>query len=239
MPWAGFFRKMQLCEELVLLDVVPFSKNSFQNRTKIKTQQGEQWLTVPVLTKGRFSQRTNEACIAPNTRWASKHWSAIEQAYSKAPFFAFVREHLKPVFEQDWEILTNLTTELIARLAAMLEIPTRITLASQLASQGQRSELLRNLAVERQASIYLSGPSGNDYLDLSHFRQAGVEVKFFQFAKVEYPQLHGPFCVGLSVLDLLANCGPESGRILERMGRVAEPVENPASLEEKTSLSTP
>ena len=55
----------QACGSSVLLDTVQFHKHSWQQRNRIKTANGIQWLTVPVLTKGRFHQTIAEAEINP------------------------------------------------------------------------------------------------------------------------------------------------------------------------------
>ncbi|MEE3335704.1 MAG: WbqC family protein [Candidatus Latescibacterota bacterium] len=48
MPWLGCFNKMDQADHFILLDSVQFKKNEWQNRNRIKTAQGAQWLTVPV-----------------------------------------------------------------------------------------------------------------------------------------------------------------------------------------------
>ena len=45
-PWFGYFDKIQQSDCFVILDTVQFKKNEFQNRNKVKTSQGWQWLTV-------------------------------------------------------------------------------------------------------------------------------------------------------------------------------------------------
>jgi len=47
LPWLGYFDKIDKADIFVLLDTVQYKKNEWQNRNKIKTAQGWQWLTVP------------------------------------------------------------------------------------------------------------------------------------------------------------------------------------------------
>ena len=61
LPWIGYFEKMDRTDAFVLLDTVQFKKNEWQNRNRIKTPEGWQWLTVPVLHK--FPQRIDEVRI--------------------------------------------------------------------------------------------------------------------------------------------------------------------------------
>ena len=53
LPWLGFIEKVTSSEKFVFLDDVQFEKNGFQNRNKIRTYDGEMWLTVPVKVKSQ------------------------------------------------------------------------------------------------------------------------------------------------------------------------------------------
>lgn len=49
------------------------------------------------------------------------------------------------------------------------------------------------------------------YLDAEAFARAGVRVTFHEFTHPEYPQCgKAPFARGLSAIDMLFNCGPQS-----------------------------
>ena len=48
LPWLPYFLKIENADLFIFLDTVAFQKNGIQNRNKIKTAQGGQWLTVPV-----------------------------------------------------------------------------------------------------------------------------------------------------------------------------------------------
>src|SRR5829696_3796305 len=85
LPYLGFFHKLYHCDLFVALDNVQFQKNGVQNRNKIKTSQGWQWLTVPVLHD--FGQLIQAVQISPNVPWQRKHWSTLVSNYGRAPFF--------------------------------------------------------------------------------------------------------------------------------------------------------
>ena len=54
LPWLGIIDRVLQSDIFVMLDNVPYSKNYFYNRNRIKTANGWNWLTVPVLFKGKF-----------------------------------------------------------------------------------------------------------------------------------------------------------------------------------------
>lgn len=191
----------------ILLDNVPFTKNSFQNRVKIKSAQGEQWLTVPVLTKGRFGQLTREVPINNATRWQRAHLAALCTNYRRAPYYEEVLAWLEPLYRETPTHLSPFNQSLIESVVHQLGLPTELVNASSLTSEGSGSQLLMQLVQAVGGKVYLSGPSGRDYLDASIFQRAGIKVQFQQFQHPVYPQLYGDFIPGLSIIDLLMNVG--------------------------------
>ena len=63
LPWCGYFGLMNLVDIFVIYDDVQFDKRSWQQRNKIKTPAGSQWLTVPVASKGQQFQKINDVKI--------------------------------------------------------------------------------------------------------------------------------------------------------------------------------
>src|ERR1700710_2771832 len=84
-PWKGFFELIGRCDEYVIFDSAQYVKRHWHNRNRIKTADGVQWLTIPVVTKNRFDQPINEVAI--ERPWAEKHWRTLELAYKRAPWF--------------------------------------------------------------------------------------------------------------------------------------------------------
>lgn len=62
-PWKGYFDIINAVDEFILLDDVQFTKNSWRNRNRLKTPKGPLWLTIPVVTAGRFGQTIADAGI--------------------------------------------------------------------------------------------------------------------------------------------------------------------------------
>jgi hypothetical protein len=64
------------------------------------------------------------------------------------------------------------------------------------------------------ATEYLSGPAAKVYLDEDALRRAGITPLYKVYDYPSYPQLHGPFDGHLSVLDLIANVGPDAPKYI-------------------------
>ena len=77
-----------MVDELILYDDCQYTKRDWRNSNKIKTQNGSQWLTIPVEVKGKYQQKIKDTVIS-DPEWSKKHWSAIKYNYSKAAFFKY------------------------------------------------------------------------------------------------------------------------------------------------------
>ena len=65
MPWIGYFHKVSISDKHIFVDNVQYNKKHVTNRNKIKTPNGWEYLTVPVLTKGRYEQEIKDALSVP------------------------------------------------------------------------------------------------------------------------------------------------------------------------------
>ena len=214
LPWLGFFEQVHRCDVFVLYDDVQFEKGSWRNRNRIKTPNGPQWLTVPVLVKGQGFPLIKDVVINSSVPWQKKHIKAITQNYSKAPFFSDYAEGLFQILDRSWKSLIDLDLELIYWLVEQLGISTTMVLASGLGVPGSNVQRLINMIQSLGGNHFYEGSAGKNYIDVRLFEEAGISATFQEYDHPGYPQLHGDFISHLSVIDLLFNCGPESLDIL-------------------------
>jgi len=215
-PWKGTFDLFRRADVVVLLDDAQFTRRDWRNRNRIKTAAGPRWLTIPVRTKGRFTQSVRETEIA-DPGWALRHWRTLERAYGRAPRFREVRPLLEPLYRERRETslsgVNRVFLEAIGRFlgirAPLLDAP------ADGGAPGGPSARLLSLCRREGATRYLSGPTAREYLDASLFAAAGVEVEWMSYdGYAEYPQLHGPFEHRVSILDLLVHAGADAPRWL-------------------------
>jgi len=216
MPWSGFFHKWMLADTFVILDTVQYHKNEWQNRNRIKTAQGEQWITVPVTY--RFPQRIDEVGIMPGN-WAKKQISSIEQAYAKSPYLAEYWQPIKDVLLQKHQYIADLNSALIQVMGQMLGCTAPLLRASDLPiSHDDPTQRLIAITQHLNGNCYLSGSEGRNYLKTEPFLQAGISLMFQNVRPPVYPQLHGEFIPYLSALDVLLNMGEDAKEIIRCMG---------------------
>lgn len=214
-PWKGYFDLIAAVDAFVLYDDVQYTRRDWRNRNRIKTPHGVQWLTVPVKVKGRYHQSIRETEI-DGTEWAQSHWRTLAASYRRAPHYAAVAAELEPLYlGTAYTHLSQLNRALIEWVCAFLGIRTRISDSSAYALEEGRSERLAALTRQAGGSEYVSGPAARDYLDESEFARRGLAVRWFDYEGYpEYPQLWGGFEHGVTILDLLFNCGRDAPRYM-------------------------
>lgn len=204
-PWLGFFEKMRRVDVFVLLDNVAFTKGGYQNRVQLKSKNCPQWLTVPVITKGKFGQPTNNVCINNKVEWKKDHLKTLSNLYSKAKYFRNIYQDVEAIYENEQNKLIDLTVPGIFYVKSKFRLSAKIILASDLKVAGSGSLLLVNIVKAVGGNVYLSGPSGRKYIDEKIFQGEEVELRYHDFEVFEYEQTSRPFISGLSVLDYLFN----------------------------------
>jgi len=216
LPWLGYLDKLDRADIFVILSTVQYKKNEYQNRNRIKTAQGWQWLTVPV--RYRFPQRIDEVTVNNDVNWRHKHRQALITNYARSPYFEAHLPFLDKLYGQNWDRLADLNVRTVLNLMDALGITSPVRQASEWTLSEDPTGRLVDICRRTEADTYLSGSGGQAYLDLKQFDDAGIHVIFQDYRHPEYPQQFGGFEPYMSAVDLLFNCGPRSLEIL-RSGR--------------------
>jgi hypothetical protein len=213
-PWRGFFDLAHRSDVFVFYDDVQYDKHGWRNRNRVKTSQGTQWLTIPVLSSGNVEEGllVKDARIA-SRNFTKKHLATLRQCYAKAPFFTETWSKVEPLFTARTDFLCDLTIPSAVALARLLGIErTRFVRSSELGVGGGKTERLVNIVRHLGCDRYLSGPAARDYLDVEQFRQASIELEYIVYDYPEYPQLYPPYDPQVTVLDLLFMQGSRAGQ---------------------------
>jgi hypothetical protein len=216
-PWLGFFDRLLQADLFVALDSVQFvhSNRSWTHRDKIKTGQGERWITVSVKKPSRTTA-INEVLLAEDTSWRQDNLNLIAANYKSAPFFDEIFPAVRELYKRPDALLADFTLSSIDMLMDMLAIRVPVVRSGTLGASGAKSELLVDILQRVGATHYLSGVGARAYLDSSLFEAKGIEVRWQEFTHPVYPQLHGAFIPMLTTLDMLFNCGIARSRSILR-----------------------
>lgn len=212
MPWMGFFDRWRTSGCFIVLDDVQFIRRGWHHRDRIKTPQGVQWLTVPVMKSGRYEQCMRDVRLEPGATWRRKHLNTVRSCYGKAPFFGVHYPVLERAYQHGDEFLIDFNMRLLAYAAEQLGIDSPVRMASEYGCGDLRAtQRLVELVGRAGGTVYLTGTGSRDYLDEAAFAARGITVEWQRFSQPEYPQLHGSFEAGLSVLDYLMMMVPGEG----------------------------
>ena len=202
-------------DEFILYDDMQYTKRDWRNRNQIKTPQGIQWLSIPVKVKGKYHQTIRETEIE-GSQWATGHWKALTQNYRRSACFSEISAWLEPLYMGETPAhISQLNRRLIEAICAYLGIKTTISNSWDYTLSDGKSERLADLCAAAGGREYISGPAAKDYLDEGVFSDRGINLTWFDYTDYpEYPQLWGEFSHGVTILDLLFNCGKDAHRYM-------------------------
>ncbi|MBF0483478.1 MAG: WbqC family protein [Candidatus Omnitrophica bacterium] len=215
LPWLGYLDKISRADIFVFLDDAQFKKNEWQNRNRIKTSQGWQWLTVPILHD--FGQPINQVQINNNENWRIDHIKALEMNYRNAPYFNQYFDQFKKIYDQEWEKLSNLNCTIIESFLNILDIKTKIVLASAYNIATNQTQRLIDICKKVEADTYIAGEGCAAYMDFALFAENNIRVEVQKYQHPIYPQQWEKtekFISHLSALDIIFNCGSEAKKII-------------------------
>ena len=206
---------------MIILDDVAFSKQSWQQRNRIRTAKGLDFLSVPVKTSGRLGQQILE-CELASQPFADKMMKTLRANYSRAPFFGSAIEELAATMKAGVATgrLVELNCALISWMASRLGVTTPMVRASTLGVAGTRGDHVAAICERVGATHYVSPAGAEDYLveDREAFDRRGISVWIQMFEHPEYAQCFAPFMPYASALDLIFSAGPEAAEVM-RSGR--------------------
>lgn len=218
MPWTGYFHKIGMVDKFVFFDDVQFPRGkTFGNRVKIKTKDGELWLTVPVLDKSDLSYFSGIR-INNTIPWQRKMIKTIELSYKKARHFEKYFPAFSEVFMAEYDRLIDLNVALIRFFSLSLGQKTEFFLSSEINrdTEPDAAGKIMNILKKLNAGLYVSGSGAGSrrYIDEAQFEKENIKIIWQVFSSPVYPQLWGDFIPDLSVIDILFNCGEESLSVL-------------------------
>jgi WbqC-like protein family len=214
-PWKGYFDMIAAVDEFILYDDMQYTRRDWRNRNHIKTPQGVQWLTVPVQVKGKYRQTIRDTEI-DGADWALAHWKALVQNYPRAQYFNEITAWLEPLYlAESYTHLSQLNRRFIEAICTYLSINTVIKNSWDYTLLDGKAERLADLCAQAGGTEYISGPAAKDYIAESVFTDRAIKLTWFDYSGyLEYPQLWGEFAHGVTILDLLFNCGKDAHRYM-------------------------
>ena len=223
LPWLGLFSRIKHADCFVIAEVIKYTNHSVTNRNKVRTNTGWSYLTIPLSSKNS-GLKICDVLLSRDKKWLEDHWRTIQHNYTKADFFGLYRDFFKELYQKDFQYLWQINEEIILYLLKCFDINVEVVKGSELNidPELEKTDLLIALLKSVGADIYLSGPSGRNYLEFDKFQQNNIGLKFFKFQHPVYKQRYPGFEPNMAAIDLLFNVGPQSAEIIKASGAIED-----------------
>ena len=213
-PYPGFFHKINQADVFVIQDDVKFV-NRTTNRNKIISSSEYTWINVPI-KKGHKSLPIMDVKINNEIPWGKINLKKICAGYNKAKFFHLYKDYFENLYKKEWNNIFDLNFETIKQVLRWLDIKVEIVIESELRVSGQPTERLVKVCKKLGADTYISGIGGKRYLNEKLFEKNKIILKYQNYNPIRYLQhTSKSFIPNLSIIDLLANVGSKSGKLLK------------------------
>lgn len=209
-PRLEYFVLMQSVDVFIVADTFQYSRQSFQNRTPIRTPAGRLWLSIP-LVGGQHKRRISDVAVAGETeRWQRKHWRSLEFNYRSTPYFEFLEAEISEVLSPGSTGLGQYTVASTFCIRDLLEVRTKVVRASAIAGRPCTvPDIIRALGGDELVVLEDTFEADLD---------AAPRVTALKPRIQQYRQNFEGFEPGLSALDAVFNVGPVETRKLLRCG---------------------
>ena len=213
-PPAALFAELLRADGLLLEAHEHYRKQTYRNRCLIRTAQGVQPLTVPVIDGNRAGKVKSSAIeIDYRQNWIHRHWRTLQTAYGNSPYFEYYADYFHDIYAGKPALLFDLNLQFLRLLLRCFRLPLPITLTT---------EYHAHYPANGPAEDSLIQPLSHSLLDRRDWLTPKTTPKTVEPDTPAasglvrpYPQVFGPgFEPGLSVLDLLFSQGPAAGRFL-------------------------
>jgi hypothetical protein len=171
LPGVSVLNKVTAADAVIWMDTMQYRRHSWVNRNRLADGT---LITIPVAEADTFVPICEVRISDPTGRMREKAARTLEYHFGEmaAPFAAEIR---KP-----YRLLAGLNERLLALLVDGLEIKVAEHVQSHLGSgrYDDTSEGLAEMVAEVGGTVWLSGPSGRNYLDEAPFLERGISVAY-------------------------------------------------------------
>jgi len=113
LPSDAYFAAIHQSECILLERHEHFTKQTYRNRCRINSANGEHQLIVPVTSKHGKAIIT-DVRLDFGQKWLNNHWRTVQSAYGNAPFFEYYSPDLHDALFRKVEFLYELNYRLLS-----------------------------------------------------------------------------------------------------------------------------
>lgn len=106
-----------------------FIKQTCRNRCYIDSPNGKLALSIPI-DRSNFDEKgkcqMKDIIISRQLDWRHQHWYALETSYYNSPFFEYLQDDFRPIYNKEWKYLVDLNETLAEKCLELLEMDNSI-----------------------------------------------------------------------------------------------------------------
>jgi hypothetical protein len=229
-PYLGFYQLIAAVDRFVIYDNLNYTQYGWINRNRFLVVGGEPTYFNARTEGSSPNKRIREVKLSSKTNWRRKLLNTFLLNYRKSPFFAETYDLIEGIVRHETESLSELATRSITKVCEHLRITTdivenpifdelEISLQTENFSrvfptiQLPRPErkVFRVIAVCHMMNVteFVNAIGGQALYDKADFQANGIDLHFLKSRDEPYQQTTRQYYPGLSILDVLMNCGKE------------------------------
>ena len=163
-----------------------YKKQTLRNRMFIHGANGKLMLSIPIRHSGINQKKFyDDVSIDSSSDWKKNHFKSIKIAYQSSPYFEFYEEDLKNFYQVETSNLYNFNLKSVELVLKWLEMGTN------------------NRTIDFNIEIYKQSKNIKE-IDNREIKKKS-NIKYIQ----TFEDKNG-FIDGLSILDMIFNCGPKT-----------------------------
>lgn len=221
LPSCNYIERMIMSDIFVVMDNVQHQKRAYEHRNKIRTSNGETWLSIPIDRKNSASNHICDLMILNDKCWEGVHFKSFEYNYRKTPYYNEIIRLLEKFYNKKRTFLNEAVKDMFEILIKYLEINVNLVWASDYNWSTKNDELLIEMVKFFNGETYISGPNGKNYIDCEKFKKNKIELLIHSYNHPVYEQVWGDFIPYMTIWDLLFYKGKDSYKIIQK-GKLEE-----------------
>ena len=212
-PWLGYFDLINSTDLFIFLNQVQLDRRSWQTRNKLKVNNQEFLVTIPIKKERSRDNTTIDNATINDWLWAEKAVKTIESNYKKSKYYEEVFPFIQSLLiSNKSNKLAEFNINIITAICEKIGITTKMINASSLKEMnGKKDEMLLNICKSMDATEYTSPPGSSNYLIENSagetFEDSKISLFYQNYIHPVYPQVGKSFISHIGIFDLLLNVG--------------------------------
>jgi len=211
-PYIGYFQLIDSVDTFVIYDDVNYIKQGWISKNRILLN-GKDFNFVLNLKGASSFKKINEIEVG---NFNSKLSKTIQQAYSKAPFFAEAFPVIENILSNPESNLAKYLSFGITQICNYLSINTEILVSSDIQKNNELTgkDKVIEICKVLNADVYVNAIGGKELYSYEDFAEEKITLKFIKTLDIEYNQFKNEFVAWLSIIDVLMFNSPEQVKLM-------------------------